>query len=357
MKILIIGAGPIGSILANCLADHGLDVLIFDKVGPTAAIDDGRTSAISRGSFNFLTSIGLGAIFQNAAPINQIRVSDHNSHNFVHFEDNAPMGYIIKNQEFRQFLYEQINSKPNIKWLDQTTQQHDLCIAADGRNSETRDKAGIRTQTWDYEQTAFVSVVEHSLPHNNIAFEHFTPTGPLAFLPMAGNCSSLVWSANNKTARDLERLSAQDFCQALQSRFEFLGDLQLTKLWKYPLSAQYAEKYFAERLALVGDAAHAIHPVAGQGLNLGIRDCQALNDLVREQMNLGLDIGSQIMLEKYQKQRMFDNAVMLGLTDALVKGYSNSNPLLRFLRQGVMSVANSVSPLKEFMVKHATGTL
>lgn len=357
MTVLIIGAGPIGSILANCLADQGLEVLIFDKVTPTTVVDDGRTSAISRGSFNFLSSIGLGAIFQNAEPINQIKVSDQNSDDVVNFKDDAPMGYIIKNQELRQFLFEQMKGKPNIKWLERATQNYNLCVAADGRNSETRNKAGIRTQSWSYEQTAFVSVAEHSAPHNNVAFEHFTPTGPIAFLPMAGNCSSLVWSVNNNLAPALEALSHQEFCQELQARFIYLGNLQITKLWKYPLHAQYAEKYFANRLVLVGDAAHAIHPVAGQGLNLGIRDCQALNDLIRTQLSLGLDVGSQLLLEKYQKQRLFDNAVMLGMTDTMVKGFSNNNPLLSFLRRRAMNVADSVSPLKEFMIRHATGTI
>ena len=355
MQILIIGAGPVGSILANCLADQGLDITITDKVAPTTAIDDGRTSAISRGSYEFLHGVGLGEVFQSATPIKQIRVSDHKSSDLVNFEDSLPLGYIIKNHDLRQFLYNKISGKTNIKW--ETTCQYDLCIAADGRNSATRDKAGIRTQSWSYEQTAFVSVVEHTLPHNNVAFEHFTPIGPIAFLPMAGNCSSLVWSVNNNLAPDLAKLSNQQFCQALKSRFDHLGDLHLTKLWQYPLSAQYAEKYYAERIALAGDAAHAIHPVAGQGLNLGIRDCQALNDLIHKQINLGLDIGSQIMLEKYQKQRLFDNAVMLGVTDTLVKGYSNKNPLLGFMRRRAMNLANSTSPLKNFMIKHATGTL
>ena len=385
MKLLIVGSGPIGSILANCLAEHDLDIVVVDKVSPAESLTaeyDGRTSAISRGSFNFLNSVGLGQLLiDEGAPINQIHVSDQKSHNFVDFDakyDGAPMGYIIENRNFRQYLYDHISHKPNVKLIAPATVEDlqfnnngvtaningekyrfDLCIAADGRNSITRDTAGITTQSWPYDQTAFVSVIEHTLPHDNIAFEHFTTSGPIAFLPMNGNKSSLVWSINNIAADDLDSLTNEEFCEVLQSRFgNYLGDLKITnRLWKYPLSAQYAKSYFATRLALAGDAAHSIHPVAGQGLNLGIRDCETLNQLIKDQINLGLDIGSKVMLEKYQKQRMFDNATMLGITDTLVNAYSNSNPILGFIRSQALGVANAIPPLKKLMMKHATGTL
>ena len=378
MNILIIGSGPVGGILASCLSDLGLRVVLVDKVDPAVSLAeefDGRTSAIAKGSLDYLASIGLSDIFKtHAEPIKQIRVSELDSHNFTHFDSPTPMGYIIENRDLRQYLYDNISSRDNIEWLapatvedlqtntariNGKTYQFDLCIAADGRNSVTREHAGIKTHGWSYDQTAFVGVIEHSLPHNNIAFEHFTPSGPIAFLPMQNNRSSLVWSVASNVAPDVAGLSNEDFCSILQERFgNYLGHLKIAnRLWQYPLSAQYATSYYAPRLALAGDAAHTIHPVAGQGLNLGIRDCEVLSKLIAKQISLGLDIGSTIMLEQYQKQRMFDNASMLTICDSLVKGYSNNNPILNFIRGKALTIANTLPPLRDLMVKHATGTI
>jgi len=242
-----------------------------------------------------------------------------------------------------------------------------LLVAADGRRSTQRAAAGIRAMEIDYPQTAIVATVAHSLPHNGVAHEHFLPSGPFALLPMTNakddtgrpvHRSSLVWTEKRPLVSAMLALDEAAFAGELQRRFgESLGRLSLWggRHWSYPLSLLHAERYFDTRLALIGDAAHAIHPIAGQGLNLGLRDVAALAECVVDARRLGLDIGGATVLERYQRWRRFDNMALIAATDSLNRLFSNDLPPVRLLRDLGLAAVGRVPPLKRFFMRHAMG--
>jgi 2-octaprenyl-6-methoxyphenol hydroxylase len=234
-----------------------------------------------------------------------------------------------------------------------------LAVATDGRNSPTRQAAGIKATSWRYEQIGIVCTVQHELGHRGVAQEHFLPAGPFAILPMTGRRSSLVWTERADLAPALLALDEADFLAELAQRFgNYLGELQIIgPRFSYPLGLMHAERYIAPRLALAGDAAHAIHPIAGQGLNIGWRDVAALAEVIVDALRLGIDPGSVATLERYERWRRVDNAMMLAATDALNRLFSNDVALVRFARDVGLAAVNRVPPLKRLFMRHAMGVL
>ena len=232
-----------------------------------------------------------------------------------------------------------------------------LLVGADGRGSGVASRAGIKRRGWGYGQTALVAAVDHERPHHGTAWQYFMPSGPLAILPLPGNRSSIVWSEPDDTARAIAALPDDAFLDVLRPRFgDFLGAISLAgPRFSYPLSLSLADSYVAPRIALVGDAAHGVHPIAGQGLNLGLRDVAALAEVIVDAARRGEDIGAADVLDRYQRWRRFD-ATALGLgMDSVNRLFSNDNPLLRTARGLGMGVVTAIPPLRRAFMRQAAG--
>jgi 2-octaprenyl-6-methoxyphenol hydroxylase len=233
-----------------------------------------------------------------------------------------------------------------------------LIVGCDGRNSGTATRAGIKRQGWSYGQTALVTAISHALPHNGTAHQFFMPGGPLAILPLAGgHHSSIVWSERDTVAAEIAALDNPGFLDALRPRFgDFLGEIELAGArFTYPLSLSLAESYVAPRLALVGDAAHGVHPLAGQGLNLGLRDVAALAEVLVTAQRRGEDIGALDVLARYQSWRRFDTTTMALGMDAINRLFSNDNPLLRGARDLGLGLVNALPGLRRGFIRKAAG--
>ncbi len=387
--ILIVGGGLVGGSLAIALADVGFKVLVADHVDQRTQLDtgfDGRASAIALTPKKMLTQIGMWRhIGGNTAPINDIRVADGESRLFLHYDHQDigedALGFMVENRFLRQAIFTRIAELPNITylapvkikaveynsatvtaWLDSgEALTAPLIVGADGRTSQIRDQAGINLIHWSYHQTGIVLTVAHERSHHNVAHEHFLPAGPFAILPLPDDNgrhrSSIVWTERNDLIDGLLGLPDDLFLAEFTSRFgDFLGELSLVgPRWSYPLSLQYAEASIAERMALAGDSAHAMHPIAGQGLNMGLRDVAALAEVLTDARRLGLDIGSADVLQKYETWRRFDNTLMLALTDGLTRLFSNDITPVRLARDLGLAAVHRAGPLKKFFMGHAMG--
>jgi len=386
VELLIAGGGLIGQVLGVACAGSGLAVAIVDRQDPAALLADdfdGRSSAISYGSHKVLDAVRLWQeIAPDAEPIREIRVADGDSPLFLHYdhrelESGVPLGYIVENRILRRGLIDRVRSLPNLQFLaplavetvstsalgataalsDGRQIRARLVAAADGRESPLRHAVGIQTVEWQYPQTGIVTTVRHQRPHQGIAVEHFLPAGPFAILPMTGNRSSIVWTERAELAPRLVDLSNAAFAAELAARFgDFLGAVEpIGPRWTYPLNLLLAEKYVATRLALIGEAAHTIHPIAGQGLNLGIRDVAALAELVIDARRLGLDIGDETVLLRYQQWRRFDALALAAVTDSLNRLFSNSLRPVQLARDFGLAAVNRFPPLKRLLMRDAMG--
>lgn len=390
-EVLIVGGGLVGSTLAIALAQAGVDVVVIDTQDPRAGLDagfDGRASAIALATQRVLASLGIWPPLEaQAAPIKNIRVSEGRSLFFLHYDHreagDQPFGFMVENRNLRKALFHRLRELNAIRFLapavvtalaregagvtadlsDGRKVKARLAIAADGRNSRTREGTGIRVTNWPYEQTGIVCSVAHERSHDFTAHERFLAAGPFAILPLMGDpdrpghCSSIVWTERADLAPTIMALDEKDFMAELQRRFgDFLGDLEVIgPKWSYPLSLQFAERTIDKRLALVGDAAHAMHPIAGQGLNMGLRDVAALAEVVLDTKRLGLDIGDGTVLEGYQRWRRFDNTLMLAMTDGLNRLFSNHIRPLRLARDIGLAAVNKLPPLKKVFMRQAMG--
>jgi 2-octaprenyl-6-methoxyphenol hydroxylase len=388
VELIVVGGGLTGLTLGVACAGAGLEVAVIDRESPETMLSepfDGRTTAIAHGSKQALDAIGLWPRIAVAAePIREIRVADGASPFFLHYDHkdlgDAPLGYIVENRLLRRALMEEAAALPTLRHLAPRAVGHveredaratahladggrvsgALVAASDGGRSPLRRAAGIKTLHWDYPQASIVCTVRHELPHRGVAVEHFLPAGPFAILPMTGNRSSIVWTERADLAPKLLALDEARFMAELSRRFgDFLGALSLEgPRWSHPLSLLHAERYAAApRLALVGDAAHVIHPIAGQGLNLGIRDVAVLAELVVDQRRLGLDIGSPLLLERYERWRRFDNVMLAAVTDGLNRLFSNAVPGVALARDLGLAAVNRVPPVKRFLMRHAMGVV
>ena len=396
--VVICGGGLVGMTLGCALAGAGVDVAIIDKDEFKIQDNpeyDGRASAISYGSAQVFKSMGLwDYLHDDASPINDIRVVDGHmidgiSPLFLHYDhvdlnindgDNAkdtPFGYIIENRATRNALHKLAKSLPNLTEIspigvkELNTDQNNavvvldddreicaaLAIAADGKFSQLRKAAGIKSTNWDYDQTAIVCTVEHQCAHAGVAVELFLPNGPFAMLPMTGNRSNIIWSERRDLVDDYMKLDDAAFLQELSKRFgDWLGDIKLVgPKFAYPLSLSLAETYVTNRMALIGDAGHSIHPIAGQGFNLGIRDVAAMAEILVDAKNLGLDMGSSMILQNYQRRRRFDNIMLAAVCDGLLRLFSNDIKPLRMMRDIGLGIVNKINPLKRILMRHAMG--
>jgi 2-octaprenyl-6-methoxyphenol hydroxylase len=386
--IIIFGGGLVGLALANALDSSGLSAIIVDPADPaprTTAAFDGRTSAVSSSSMRMLQTIGVADhLAEPGCPILTITVADGLKPGGLHFEadEDEPLGWMHENRHLRAALQARAEAGPNT-WLlwksriaevdrgdhgvvvaleDGRRLSAPLLVAADGRNSPMRDAAGIRIARWKYDHHAIVSVIRHEQPHENVAYEIFYPTGPFALLPMTddakGHRSAIVWSVPEEDAAGWLSLSDEDFAAEAQAAMGgFLGRIvMLAPRSSYPLGFHHAAQITAKRLALVGDSAHAIHPIAGQGLNLGFRDAAALAQVLVEGARLGLDLGDRQLLDRYQKWRSLDSLSVAMATDSLTRIYGMPGKTASAVRRFGMGLIERISPIKNRLMSEARGT-
>lgn len=415
VDVLIVGGGMVGQTLAVALGGAGLAVAVIDRADPASQLDtgfDGRVSAIAAGSRCVLEALGIWPyLAEQAEPILDIRVTEANSSLFIHFDHAAlardglrnslwrrarlgdaddlpvqPFGHIVENRVIRAGLMRRVAELPNVTVIapadvaavtneparamatlrDGRRIAAALVVGAEGRESQLRQQRGIAVTRWSYPQTAIVCTVAHERPHRGVAHERFLPVGPFAILPMTDgrdeqgamqHRSSLVWVERAELVPAMLSLGQVDFDAEIARRFgDFLGTVHaIGPRWSYPLGLTHADRYVDERLALIGDAAHAIHPLAGQGLNLGIRDAAALAEVLVDARRLGLDIGFGDVLSRYERWRRTDNVVLASVTDGLNRLFSNSFVPLRLARDLSLAAVNRVPPLKRFFMRHAMG--
>tara|TARA_B100001540_G_scaffold309901_1_gene326830 strand:- start:5041 stop:6228 length:1188 start_codon:yes stop_codon:yes gene_type:complete len=381
-----------GMTLAYTMAQAGLDVVLVDQTAIADTLDDGfdgRSSAIAYAPYKMYQALGLWDRYfaSTAQPIKEIRITDGHSPLFLHFDQHdvgdGPMGYMLENRHIRRGLYEALTTEDDIKdkvrilaplhitdlkidggyhratLSDGRAIRARLIVSAEGRRSSLRNLQNIRLHQWDYKQTAIVTTVKHQKSHHGIAYERFYPGGPFAILPLKGPYASIVWTEPTDLAATIMGLSEKAFNAELKKKFgDFLGPVKsLEKRWSYPLSLQLAETYVDERFCLIADAAHGIHPIAGQGLNLGLRDIAALAEVLIDCHRRGGDIGNAAVLSEYARWRRMDNHLMSLITDALTRLFSNDVVPVRLARQWGLGLVEKIPGLKRFFIHHARGTV
>jgi len=385
--VIIFGGGLVGLALASALDSSGLSAIVVDPADPaprSSSAFDGRTSAVSSSSMRMLQTIGVpDHLAEPGCPIWRIAVADGLKPGALHFDpgDGEPLGFMHENRNLRAGLQARAEAGKNL-WLmwksrvetvdrgehgvvvsleDGRRLHAPLLVAADGRNSATREAAGIRIARWKYDHQAIVSVLRHERPHEHVAYEIFYPTGPFALLPMnddGGHRSAIVWSVPEEDATGWLALNDDEFAAEAEAVMGgFLGKVALlAPRSSFPLGFHHAAHITAQRLALVGDAAHAIHPIAGQGLNLGFRDVAALAQVLVEGARLGLDLGDQQLLERYQRWRSLDALSVAFATDTLTRIYGVPGKTASAIRRFGMGLVGRISPLRDRLMSEARGT-
>lgn len=388
--LIIVGGGLNGLALALAAASAGFSVTIIDAL-PTAVRSlrefDGRSYALALTSKRLLQGIGVwGAVADHAQPMLEIKVTDGRAGEgaapwMMHFDhaeiEEGPMGFLVEDRHLRAAFLAAMDGSNLITQIDSarvvaqeimpdgvtvTLDSGDivsgrLLIGSDGRGSGTAKRAGISRIGWGYDQTAVVCAVAHDKPHGGIAHQFFMPNGPLAILPLTGNRSSIVWSETTDRAAQLMTLDDDQFLDALRPAFgSFLGQISLEGArFSYPLGLTLAQSFIADRVALIGDAAHGVHPIAGQGLNAGLRDVAALAQVLSEAHARGEDIGAAQPLARYQTWRRFDTTTLALATDTFNRLFSNDNPLLRAARDIGMAAINATPTLRRGFIREAAG--
>ena len=390
--VLIAGGGLNGPALALALAQAGLRVALVDAQPPRARTDvgfDGRAYALAIASQRLLAAVGVWrAVAVNAQPINHVRAADGRAGETpaplsLHFDaaelDGGPLGYMLEDRFLARAFADAMAAEPRITVIAATSvvaqdpglagvsvtlsDGHKLTarllVGADGRRSGVAERAGITRTGWGYGQTALVCALDHENPHGGVARQVFLPTGPLALLPLPGNRTSIVWSETDANAHTLAALPDADFLALLCERLPpGLGEVRLAgPRFSYPLNLTLANAYIAPRVALVGDAAHGVHPVAGQGLNLGLRDVAVLAEVLVDAMRRGEDFGAADVLARYQGWRRADATPLALGMDAVNRLFSNDNPLLRAGRDVGLGLVQSAPGLRRAFMRQAAGLL
>ena len=388
--IAIVGGGLNGPALALAAAQVGLRVIVLDATSHKPrknAKFDGRAYALALASKRLLAAVGVWEnVAQDAEPMLNIRVSDGHAGvgaspffmDFDHAElEEGPMGYMVEDRHLRYALQAAMQTSPLIEYrlatrvTGQSTGPEGvtlslannqkittrLLVGADGRQSGTAARAGITYTGWQYGQTALVCAVEHDRPHGGVAHQFFMPAGPMAVLPLSARRSTVVWSEKTDNAAVIKTLDDAAFLDVLRPRFgDFLGDIALTGgRFSYPLGMMIAKSYIAPNVALIGDAAHGVHPIAGQGLNAGLRDVAALIQVLSEAKQRGEDFASQPVLARYQLWRRFDATALAVTTDGFNRLFSNDNPILRLGRDLGMGMINAMPKVRRGILREAAG--
>jgi len=399
IDVIIAGAGIAGATLALALNQAGLKPVLIDPVvfdAQVAPAFDGRASAIAYAAFRQWRALGVGeALAPHAQRIEQILVTDGSTPGaasgsaspfFLRFDsaeiadssDGEPLGYLLENRHIRAALAQAILEagitvlapakvagaafgprEAMVTLADGRILRAPVAVGAEGRGSVIRTEAGIGAIGWDYPQTGVVATVRLEKPHEGVAHEYFLPGGPFAILPLTENRASLVWTESRARGAALKTARPEIFQAHLDRRFgDYLGEVRVEgPVFTYPLSLQLAERFTAPRAALLGDAAHGVHPIAGQGLNLGLKGAAALAQVLVEAVRLGEDIGSEVVLERYAAWRRFDTVSLSAGMDAFVRLFSNDNPLLRLARGAGMAAVNRIGPARRFFMTEAGGAV
>ncbi|MDX1292805.1 MAG: FAD-dependent monooxygenase [Hyphomonas sp.] len=388
--LAIIGAGPVGTTLAILAAERGFSVVLVDARAPDApARPDTRTFAIVRGSWRLLGAAGVtGALAGTTAPLNGLEAVDGGTHWFgapgVLFgnedlpedADGQPLGQMVPAADLQAALDEACARTDGINWIrgklfdtmetgpagaeltlsDGGRITARLVAACDGMKSSVRETVGIATEGHDYNQSVFAANVKLARPHEGIARQLFTPEGPFATLPMPDNRANLAWYMKRGAAEAIAAMPVEDINAELNARFaDFAGPMEIEGPYSaYPLVMQLAVRMIGPRTALLGDAAHRINPLAGQGLNLGFKDVGALIDVMCEARDVGLDPGSDVSLERYEKWRRFDATAAAMFMDGIDRAFTNDSALLKPLRGLALTAAQRIAPLRRAMARQAS---
>lgn len=389
LDMLVVGGGYVGlsaAVAVKQSAPH-LKIEVIEAAPEHVWQNDQRASAIIAAASRMLEVLGVWQdILPQAQPINRMVVTDSRTADpvrpvFLTFdgavEEGRPFAHMVPNVEMVRALrgacerlgiairhglsatgFTTTSTKTTVTLSDGSTVDTRLLVACDGVKSKLRDMAGIKIVSWDYGQSGIVTTVEHERPHEGVAEEHFLPSGPFAILPLTGNRSSLVWTERREEAEQLVRADELVFEEELQRRFGHkLGAITVAGGRKaFPLGLTLARAFVAPRVALAGDAAHGIHPISGQGLNLGFKDVAALAETVVEADRLGLDIGALNVLERYQSWRRFDTFRMGVTTDVLNRLFSNDITPIRIARDFGLSLVERLPGLKSYFIGEAAGT-
>ena len=389
--VVIAGGGLVGRALALALAKlapQGFRVVLVDAepAQPSgSAAEDARALALSAGTRNLLAAIDVWPLLApKAQAIESIDITDSAPNaalrpHFLGFDDElkGAGAVMVEHGDLRRALAAAAAKESAIELrsaeraTDFATDDFGvvvqlgsgakiaatLLVAADGKRSELRERAGIKCVGWSYPQIGIVTTVAHARPHHGKAVQHFLPAGPFAMLPLTGNRSSIVWTEEGERGKAIMEAGEDRFLDELTKRFGFrLGEIALAgPRQSFPLDLQIARSFVADRLALIGDAAHVVHPLAGQGLNIGMRDVAALTETVVEAARLGLDIGAVLQLERYQRWRRFDSAFSAAVMDGLNRLFSNDSAPLRALRDLGLGLVDRAPPLKRFLAREAAG--
>jgi 2-octaprenyl-6-methoxyphenol hydroxylase len=387
--IVIAGAGIAGLALAVALGralKPKFSITVCDSALAREPAADDRVSAITTGTRHLLEMLGVwNSIARRAQPIHEMEITDSRIEDavrptFLNFEEDntpeEPLAFMVEHRELAivlregtvdagvRFLSEEIegfetaNSGLNVLLTNRISLNTNLLVAADGARSKLRSLAGISSVSWPYEQSGIVVTIGHERDHEGRAVQHFLPAGPFAILPLTGRRSSIVWTETTKEANRIVALTPQDFKKELSLRVgQKLGKIELLSPARaYPLSFAMARHFAGDRLALVGDAAHVIHPLAGQGLNLGLRDVAALAECITDAARLGLDHGSSDVLKRYERWRRPDTVAMASITDGLNRLFSNQSDALRVVRDVGLGIVGRLPTLKNYFSREAAGT-
>jgi 2-octaprenylphenol hydroxylase len=387
--ITIVGGGMVGATLACALGNKGFNIALIETVTPDTAWPkekfDIRVSAITRATVNVFKAIGAwqGMVDRRVCPYRNMHVWDASGDGVIHFDSaeigEPDLGHIAENSVIQAALWDRLDHIPAvtrycpaqchaIEWHDDYCRvtledaqviESQLLVGADGGRSWVRTQAGIHTIGWQYQQTAVVGTVKTAEHHRDTAWQRFLPDGPLAFLPMPDGYSAIVWSTTAEHAEALIKLNKRDFLEELHQSFgNSLGQMKsVGPRGAFPLRLSHTEEYVRPRLALIGDAAHSIHPLAGQGVNLGVADAASLVQVILEARQKQQDIGRLQVLRRYERWRKGENLTMLAAMDGFKRLFSNDQTLLRWTRNVGLNLTNQTPPLKHFFMRQALGTM